>query len=71
MSFHHKGIEYFLGQYAVKKDISKFTISIPTFKNFFKEIEVEKESTAHSKARDLINEELQRISNEQKYNGRK
>ncbi|AZA74757.1 hypothetical protein [Chryseobacterium indoltheticum] len=57
MSFHHRGIEYFIGLYS-----TKFTISIPALKNYFKEIEVKKVDTAHSKAQTIIEDEIQRIS---------
>ncbi|MBD3904449.1 hypothetical protein [Chryseobacterium muglaense] len=53
MSFHYRGIEYFLGLYS-----TKYTISIPALKNYFKEIEVKKVDVAHSHAQFLIEEEL-------------
>lgn len=58
MSFHHRGIEYHIGQYSQKKESSKFTISIPALKNYFKEIEVKNVDAAHSHAQFLIAEEL-------------
>lgn len=57
MSFHHRGIEYFIGLCS-----TKFTISIPAVKNYFKELEVKKIDTAHSKAQTIIEDELSRIS---------
>jgi hypothetical protein len=63
MSFHHKGIEYFLGLCS-----TTFTISIPAFKNYFKVLEVKKVDTAHSKAQIIIEDELSRISKEQSNN---
>lgn len=49
MSFHYRGIEYFLGLYS-----TKYTISIPALKNYFKEIEVKKVDAAHSHAQFII-----------------
>lgn len=53
MSFHHRGIEYFIGLCS-----TKFTISIPALKNYFKEIEVKKIDAAHNHAQFIIEEEL-------------
>lgn len=53
MSFHYRGTEYFIGLCS-----TKFTISIPAIKNYFKEIEVKKVDAAHSHAQFIIEEEL-------------
>ncbi|MFC7347277.1 hypothetical protein ACFQO9_11165 [Chryseobacterium zhengzhouense] len=66
MSFHHKGIEYFIGLCA-----TTFTISIPAFKNYFKVLEVKKVDTVHAEAKVIIENELLIISKEEKYNGRR
>jgi hypothetical protein len=63
MAFIHKGIEYYLGGYA-----SKFTVSIPQLKNYFKEIEVTNIKTAHSRAQTTIEDEISRISKEKDKN---
>lgn len=63
MAFKHKGIEYFIGSCS-----GKITISIPKIKNYFKEIEVKKIDTAHSKAQTIIEDEIRRISKEQSNN---
>lgn len=63
MGFIHKGIEYYLGGYA-----TKYIISIPQFKNYFKEIEVTSVKTAHSRAQTTIEDELSRISKEKDKN---
>lgn len=59
MSFHHRGIEYFIGLFS-----TKFTVSIPVLKNYFKELEVKKIDTAHAKAQTIIDDELSRLSKE-------
>jgi len=57
MAFNHKGIEYHIGLIS-----TKFTISIPALKNYFKVIEVKKLDTAHLKAQTIIEDEIRRIS---------
>ncbi|ASK29694.1 hypothetical protein CEY12_06060 [Chryseobacterium sp. T16E-39] len=59
MAFIYKGIEYYIGSYA-----SKFTISIPMIKNYFKEVEAKKSDYAHNIAQTIIEDELSRISKE-------
>lgn len=57
MAFNHRGIEYYIGTFG-----SKVTISIPSIKNYFKELEVKKIDSAHNKAQSIIEDELSRIS---------
>lgn len=59
MPFIHKGIEYHIGIIS-----TRFTISIPAIKNYFKEIEAKKIDSAHNKAQSIIDDEIRRISKE-------
>lgn len=61
MAFNHNGIDYYIGSCS-----GKLTISIPAVKNYFKILEVKTIDSAHNKAQDIINDELSRISKEQK-----
>ena len=61
MPFNHKGIEYHIGLIS-----TKFTISRPAIKNYFKEIDTKKIDAVHNIAQSIIEDEIRRISKQEK-----
>lgn len=63
MPFIYKGIEYHIGIIS-----TRFTISIPAIKNYFKEVNSKEVDYAHNLAKNIIEDEINR---QNKHNSRR